>query len=227
MMSWAKAALSRSSTMALPPYLMTMSAPRNRSSHGRASTRVCALAAAAAKRFWPPGVRTLSLAVLTSKSIDMIPRSLGSLLRCDPHSRPSCRIRRVLVDVVVGQVIGPDGRRLLPCVQVHHDVHLPSQHVDQRSVLADPSRSAHLYSVDGHVQGRRLKRGPSRPDRREDTAPVRVAAEDRTLEQVVAGDRTTDLEGVGNSCRRTDLDRDVMFCALSIGDELPCEICTD
>src|SRR5665647_1875741 len=49
MMSWAKAALSRSSTMALPPYLMTMSAPRNRSSHGRASTRVCALAAAAAK----------------------------------------------------------------------------------------------------------------------------------------------------------------------------------
>ena len=41
-----KAALSVSSTMALPPYLMTMRAPRKRSSHGSASTSVCALVAA-------------------------------------------------------------------------------------------------------------------------------------------------------------------------------------
>ena len=45
-MSWANARLRVSSTMALPPYLTTTSAPRNRSSHGSASTRVCALHAA-------------------------------------------------------------------------------------------------------------------------------------------------------------------------------------
>ncbi len=44
--SSAKAALRSSSTMALPPYLTTTSAPRNRSSHGSASTSVEALPAA-------------------------------------------------------------------------------------------------------------------------------------------------------------------------------------
>ena len=42
-------ALSSSSTMALPPYLTTTIAPRNRSSHGSASTSVCALAEAAVR----------------------------------------------------------------------------------------------------------------------------------------------------------------------------------
>jgi hypothetical protein len=39
-MSWAKAVLRVSSVIALPPYLTTTSAPRKRSSHGSASTRV-------------------------------------------------------------------------------------------------------------------------------------------------------------------------------------------
>jgi hypothetical protein len=43
-MSCAKAALRVSSTIALPPYFTTTSAPRKRSSQGSASTRVAALA---------------------------------------------------------------------------------------------------------------------------------------------------------------------------------------
>ena len=42
-MSWANAALSSSSTIALPPYLTTTRAPRKRSSQGSASTSVSAL----------------------------------------------------------------------------------------------------------------------------------------------------------------------------------------
>src|ERR1035437_930930 len=77
----------------------------------------------------------------------------------------------------MGQVIGPDGRGVFPGVQVHHDVHLPGGHVDQCAVLADTPGTAHLNAVDADVQGDRIKRGSGGAHGREDTAPVRVAAE--------------------------------------------------
>ena len=124
------------------------------------------------------------------------------------------------------QVIGPDSRRLCACVQVHQDVHLPCTHVDQRSVLAYFPRTAHLNAVDAHVQHGWIKGGSGGAHRRQDTAPVRVAAEDGTLEQIVAGDRARDLKGVGDTYRAADLYLNIMVGALGIGDELSGEICS-
>ena len=59
----------------------------------------------------------------------------------------SCAVRRVLVDVVVGQVVGPDRRGLVAGVQVDEDVDLAAGEVDE-------------------VRGRRRRRRPGRPGRR-------------------------------------------------------------
>src|SRR5918999_3987104 len=61
-MSWAKACLSSSSTMALPPYLTTTSLSWNRCSQGRASARTPAFSPARLSRR-SRGVRTVLLHV--------------------------------------------------------------------------------------------------------------------------------------------------------------------
>ena len=68
--------------------------------------------------------------------------------------------------------------------------------------------------------GVRVEGGAGRADRGEHPAPVGVVAEDRALEQVVAGDRPGDLEGVGLRRGGAHLDRDVVVGALGVGDEL-------
>ena len=103
--SSAKAALRASSTMALPPYLTTTSAPRKRSSQGNASTSVAAL----------PAATRIAAASMSPRTLTGGSPADGK----DGGKRPgtvrccrSCAVGRVLVDVVMGQVVGPDGGRL-------------------------------------------------------------------------------------------------------------------
>src|SRR5690242_2255947 len=106
-MSAANARLSSVSIMALPPYLITTVAPWNSVSHGSASISVVALPRA-------------------------IPRSRPFTIL--PRSARSCRVRRVLVHVSGGQVVGPDRRRRVARVQVDGDPHGPAGQVDLRPV---------------------------------------------------------------------------------------------
>ena len=76
--------------------------------------------------------------------------------------------------------------------------------------------AAHPDAVHRHVQGCGLEGGPGRADGGEDAAPVGVVAEDRALEEVVAGDGAGDLEGVVDARGADDLDRDVVGGALRV-----------
>ena len=124
------------------------------------------------------------------------------------------------MDVVVGEVVGPDRDGLVPGVQVDEDVHLARGEVDEGAVLAHAARAAHLHAVDRDVELVRVEGSPGRAHGGEHAAPVGVVAEDRALEQVVAGDRPGDLEGVGLGRRGPHLDGDVVVGALGVGDEL-------
>ena len=64
------------------------------------------------------------------------------------------------------------------------------------AVLADAAARADPHAVDRDVEPVRVEGGPGGADRGEHPAPVGVVAEDGALEQVVAGDRAADLDGV-------------------------------
>ena len=102
----------------------------------------------------------------------------------------SCGVRRVLVDVVVGEVVGPD-RRGLGRRRAGRRRRGPRAGVrsTRRAVLAHAAGAAHLDAVDGDVERGGSKAARGGADGGEDAAPVGVAAEDGALEQVVAGDR--------------------------------------
>ena len=72
------------------------------------------------------------------------------------------------------------------------------------------------------VEGRRR-----RADRGEHAPPVGVVAEDRALEEVVAGHGAGHLERVVLGCRGAHLDGDVVVGALGVGDELAGEVGAD
>ena len=140
------------------------------------------------------------------------------------------RVRAVLVDVGVGQVVGPDGgASASPALRSTIDVHLAAGEVDQRRGPrpAPPARQTQTpfiaTSSVGGVEG-----GRGGADRGEHPAPVGVVAEDRALEQVAAGDAAGDLDGVvlGRPRRRT-VDRDVVVGALGVGEQLQGEVGAD
>ena len=90
-----------------------------------------------------------------------------------------------------------------------------------RAAPADP------HAVDRDVDLVRLERGRRRADRGEDPAPVGVVAEERGLDQVVAGDRPADLDRVVLAGRAGDLDRDVLRGALGVGEQLRGQVAAD
>src|SRR5699024_195451 len=179
-MSWAKAALRVSSVMALPPYLMTTSAPRKRSSQGSASTSVVALERATRRA-----------------AASIAPRSVVSVVMVGVARSPSGGVGGVLVDVVVGEVVGPDGHLVGAGVQVDLDPHVAAPEVDERAVLAHTAPAAHRDAVDRHVELVRLEGGRRRADGREHPPPVGALAADRALEEGAAGDAPGPLAAVG------------------------------
>src|SRR5690625_1836671 len=151
-MSSAKARSRVASTMALPPNLITTMAPAKDSSQGRASISTSAFSS---------GVRASGVGV-------------GMLMWCGP----SGGVGTVLVDVVVGEVVGPDGGLRLTGVQVDDHVHLAARsQVQLGGVLVRPAAFADEQAVDAHVQLGGVERGDllrHGADLGDDAAPVRA-----------------------------------------------------
>ena len=153
--------------MALPPNLTTMIWSRKRCSHGSDSM----------------STRRLSHGLLVFSAVSWMP--------------VISRVRAVLVDVVVREVVGED-RRLGVA-----DVAGRSARASRGGVRSTSSRGRsgppawHTRTpFIADVDVVRVELGIRRADRREHAAPVGVVAEDRGLEEVVARDRATDLDGV-------------------------------
>ena len=66
------------------------------------------------------------------------------------------------MDVVVGEVVGPDRDLLGPGVEVYLDPDLPALKVDERAVLSDTAVAADLHAVDGDVEPRQIGRASCR-----------------------------------------------------------------
>ena len=71
------------------------------------------------------------------------------------------------------------------------------------------------------------KAADGRPDRGEHASPVRVVAEQGALEQVVAGDAASDLDGVVLVGGADDLDAHLLGGALGVGEQLCGQVCGD
>ena len=94
-------------------------------------------------------------------------------------------------------------------------------------VLARDRRPADLDAVERDVEVERVERGGGGADGGQDPAPVRVAAEHGALEQVAARDRAADLDGVGLRGGADHLDRDVVLGPLGVAHELLGEVVAD
>src|SRR5262249_19125830 len=104
-----------------------------------------------------------------------------------------CGGGRVRVDGAGGEGVGPGCGRLVPRVQVDKHVDLPAGQVDLVRVVTGRAALANPHAVHRDVDLVRIERGGGGTNRGEDPAPVRVVAEERALDQVVAGDRPGDL----------------------------------
>ncbi len=160
---------------------------------------------------WPPYLTTTTAPWKRASqgSASMSVAALASAAeRSRRRRRRSCRVRRVLVDVGQGQVVGPDGRGGRAGVQVDRDVRRRGRtgRPLERSSPAPPARQTQ-HAVDRDVELVGLERGAGGADGGQDPAPVGVVAEERALEQVVAGDRPADLDrvGLGRPRRRTSI----------------------
>ena len=104
------------------------------------------------------------------------------------------------MDVVVGEVVGPDRGRLV-ARRAGRRGRAPRAPVrsTRAPVLADPAGAADLDAVDRDVRAVGVEGGPGRADGGQDAAPVGVVAEDRALEEVVAGDRRGPPRGASAS----------------------------
>ena len=102
----------------------------------------------------------------------------------------------------------------------------PDRSTRSRSSPAAPSRQTHtpLIATSSCVG---LERRVGGADGGQHPAPVGVLAVDRALEQVAAGDRAADLDGVVLGRGADDLDRDVLGRALGVGDQLARQVGAD
>src|SRR5690606_19367606 len=179
-MSWAKACLSPSSTMALPPYLTTTIRSWNRCSQGSASARTAAFSPARA-------------------------------------SRSSRGVRTVLLDVAVRQVGGEDLRGAVAEAEADLDEDVRALQVGRGPVARGRAAPAEQHAVDRDVDLVGVDLGVGVPDGGRDPAPVRVGAEQRRLDQVVAGHRAGDRDRVVLGGGPAHPHRDPLRDALGVG----------
>src|SRR6478752_8658207 len=92
-------------------------------------------------------------------------------------SSRSCRVLRVLADVVVGEIGGPDPHLLITGVQVDDHRHLAPGQVDQLAGIPDATGPTDLHTVERHVQLVGLEDRSRRADGGQHPPPVRVVAE--------------------------------------------------
>jgi len=109
-------------------------------------------------------------------------------------------------------------------VQIHVYQNFPVAQVDLGAVVTGGTAPAHGHPVDADVQLVGVVRGGGGTDGAEDPAPVRVVAEERALDQVVAGDGAADLDRLVLGVGAGHLDRDVLGGALGVGEQLPGQV---
>src|SRR3954469_4625123 len=109
-------------------------------------------------------------------------------------------------------------------MQIHVYQNLPVGQVDLGPVVAGGTAPAHGDTVDAHVDPVGVEPGGGGTDGAEDPAPVRVVAEERALDQVVAGDGAADLDRLVLGVGAGHLDRDVLGGALGVGEQLPGQV---
>ena len=145
-----------------------------------------------------------------------------------PGGRAHVLYARVLVDVVVGQVVGPDRHGVVAGVQVDEDVtSRAARSTSYRSSPTPPALQTLTPLIETSSASASKARARSVPTGDEDAAPVGVGAEDGALEEVVAGDAAGDLERVVHGGGAADLDGDVVVGALGVGDQLAGQVGAD
>ena len=105
-------------------------------------------------------------------------------------------------------------------VQVDVDGDLAAGEVDALARVADRAAAADRDAVDRDVDLVGLERGVGGADRGEHPAPVGVVAEQRRLEQVVAGAGAAGVEARPDGGGVAHRDRDVLGRALGVGEQL-------
>ena len=128
------------------------------------------------------------------------------------------------MDVIVGEVVGVDRREGVADLQIDQDMGGARRQVDVFTRPVGAAGGAYAHTVHRHVHVVGVERGIGGADRGEHAPPVRVLAEDGGLEQVVASDRATHLDGVVFGDGTDDLDRDVVARPLRIGLQLDREV---
>ena len=101
-------------------------------------------------------------------------------------------------------------------MKVDHHVAFPGAQIHQGPILPEAARASDLNPIHDDIQRGRVENGRSGADGGEHPAPVGVVAEDRTLEEIVAGNRPGDLEDIIFARRRADLDLDVVEGVITI-----------
>src|SRR5215467_12146774 len=111
-----------------------------------------------------------------------------SRLPPSPSHLLSCRVRRVLVDILGGEICRLDSGYVVTRGQIDGDGDLAWPQVHCRPIGAGRASLADPDTVDRDAELIGLECCCGGADGREDPAPVRVFAMDRALQQIAAGD---------------------------------------
>src|SRR5699024_785388 len=109
---------------------------------------------------------------------------------------------------------GQHGRRGGAHFQIDGDLHPPAREIDVLRWVGGHTVAAHPDPVEHDIQPRRIELCPGGAHRGENTSPVRVTTVHRTLEQIAACHRASDLESLLLGDGVADLDGDVVFGTL-------------
>src|SRR5689334_786881 len=101
-------------------------------------------------------------------------------------ARSSCRILRILFDVVVAEIVGPDSGGVRAIAQVDLEMDVTPAQVDKMPWLADGSIAAHLHAVEGDVNALRFKVRGCCADGRQYPPPIGIVSENSALEEIAA-----------------------------------------
>src|SRR5699024_5927451 len=140
------------------------------------------------------------------------------------------RLARVLgvdLDVGVGQVGGPDGGLTVAAGEVDLDVDVLTREVNLAGVRGSGGVDADVVAVEGHSDLCRVHGYRGHADGGEHAAPVRVGAEHRALEEVVATDDAGGGLGLLVGGGAGDGDRDLLGHALGVALQLAGEVQAD
>ena len=78
------------------------------------------------------------------------------------------------MDVIRGEIIGPQRSLRGSCTEINGDDNVASRHVNEVSSLTDATTAADPDTVDCYIDSGRIKVSPRRADGREDTSPVGI-----------------------------------------------------